>query len=290
MHLKRVHLTIFLFVAPFVVLLAVFQYWPIASMIHDSTFKFNFLNPNARRDLGLGNFRTAMSDQQVHQALKATILFAVGLVVLQLPLSFLLALFVNQSFPGVRFLRAAAFTPVVTSVVVVSTLWTFLLDPSRGLANSALHLVGIKHQPFLTSGRQALPSIIVMTVWEQIGLAMVLFVGGLQNIPRDLLEAAKIDGAGRWQSLRFVTLPLLKRTTLFVTVIMTVFALQAFTPAFVMTQGGPNNSTLLLVYFIYQNAFSLLRAGYASALSVILTVIILIVGFAQMYFLRQRRA
>lgn len=288
MTITRKYAVIAGFITPFIAFMVLFQYAPIVIMFRDSLYKYNLMNPAAKEYVGLSNFQSGASNQQLQKAIIVTLLFAVGLVALEIPLGLALALFVNQSFPGVRILRTAAFTPVVTSVVVVATLWTFMLDPSHGLINTLLQTLNIGPQPFLTSSYQALPAIIVMTAWEQIGLSMILFLSGLQSIPRDLLEAAAIDGAGRWRRLRFVTIPLLKRTTLFIVVIMTVFAFQAFAPAFVMTHGGPQNSTLLLVYYIYLNAFTLLRAGYASAIAVILMAIIFVVGVVQMALLRTK--
>lgn len=288
MRRAKTYLTAAAFLAPFLTLLIVFQEWPLVTMVRDSTRSFTFLNPAAGTSAGFGNYRALLKDPQVVKSLQVTALFAIGLVVLVVPAGLALALFLNQRFRGARLLRTLAFTPVVTSVVVVATLWTFLLDPAHGLANTVLSAAGIGPQPFITSTHQALPSLVLMTVWAQVGFAMVLFLSGLQGIPRELKEAAAIDGAGPWQSLRAVTLPLLRRTTAFVVVIMTVFSFQAFAPAYVMTGGGPQNSTLLFVFYIYQSAFTMLRAGYAEALSVLLMGIILVVSAAQLFMLRTK--
>jgi len=270
-------------------LLITFQEWPLATMLLDSFREFTFLNPDVSSWVGFKNYETLLQDPSVIASLRATALFAVGTVVLVIPLGLALAVFVNQKFRGARLLRTLAFTPVVTSIVVIATLWTFLLDPGHGLANTVLGAVGVGPQPFVTSAAQALPSLIVMTVWAQVGFVMILFLGGLQGIPGELLEAAVIDGASRWQAFRYVTLPLLRRTTLFVGVIMTVFSFQAFAPAYVMTGGGPESSTLLFVFYIYQTAFTFLRPGYAEALSVLLMAVILLVSAVQFGLARSRK-
>ncbi|MEV6520657.1 sugar ABC transporter permease [Longispora sp. NPDC051575] len=286
----KTYLTAAAFLGPFLLLLVIFQGWPLATMVRDSTRKFSFLNPDEATSVGLDNYRALLDDPMVVKSLQVTVLFSLGLVVLVIPLGLALALFVNQRFRGVKALRALIFTPVVTSVVVIATLWTFLLDPGHGLANTVLGAVGIDPQPFVTSTGQALPSLVVMTVWAQVGFAMILFLSGLQSIPGELLEAASIDGANPWQTFWRVKLPLLRRTTLFVVVIMTVFSFQAFAPAYVMTGGGPESSTVLFVYYIYQSAFTYLRAGYAEALSVLLMAIILVVSSVQLFLLRTKES
>jgi ABC-type sugar transport system permease subunit len=203
------------------------------------------------------------------------------------PLAFLLANFLNGKLPARGAVRTMVFLPVVTSTVVVATLWTFLLN-ANGLINSALGSFGIPPRPFVTSAALALPSIIVMTVWQQIGMATVLYLGGLQSLPGDLIEAAKIDGAGAFKRLRYIVLPLMSRTTVLVVVVITVFALQSFAPAYIMTGGAPNGTTNTLVYLIYRTAFTLQQPGYASAISLLLLVIALGISLVQLRLLRTR--
>lgn len=277
------------FVLPFAVGLALFQYWPIFSMFRDSFRQYSFLSAAAPESVGFANYETLVNDPQFHKALTVTLLFSIGVVVLVVPLGLALAMFLNQSFRGSRFLRLVTFMPVVTSVVVVAALWRLLLDPANGLLNASLSSVGVDQQPFLTSSGQALPSIIAMTAWQQVGLSMILFLAGLQGIPAETREAAELDGASSLQRLRYVTLPALRRTTLFVAVIMTVFSFQAFAPDFVLTDGGPENSTLLLVYYLYRTAFAFFQPGYASAMAVVLLLIIVAVGVSQALVQRAAR-
>jgi len=275
-----------LLLLPFCALLLLFQYYAIGLMVRDSLFSYSNLNSALSRFIGLENFRNLLHDSVAMQSLEVTTIFAAGSVVTQVPLGLLLALFLKRKRRSTTFFRTVSFSPVVLSVVVVSTMWTFILASNGGLANSALQTVGLPSLNFLTSGRDALPSLIVMTLWEEVGFSMVLYLAGLQSIPRECEEAAAIDGASTLQRLRFVTLPLLRRTTLLVTVTATVFSFQAFAQPYIMTLGGPNGTTDFMVYDIYRTAFTLGEPGYASAISVLLLVIVLIVSLAQMRGLR----
>jgi len=165
--------------------------------------------------------------------------------------------------------------------VVVTAIWRLLLDPANGIFNGVLERLGFEGLDFITSTSQALPSLMLMIIWYQIGFTMILFVAGLQAIPTVYAEAAAVDGAGPWQRFRFVTLPLLSRTTVFVVVIITIFSFQQFAPAYVMTRGGPSDSTLFVVYYLYQQAFSFLDPGYASAIAVVFLATVLVVALLQ---------
>ncbi|CAN7675371.1 carbohydrate ABC transporter permease [Neorhizobium sp. LjRoot104] len=276
------------FLAPFMLLLLIFQYVPLLVMARNSFYDYSLLNPGAEKFVGLRNFTDMIEYDDAGKSFGITFLFAFGVVVFVIPIAFALALFLNSKLPARGLVRTMIMLPVVTSSVVIATMWSFLLDPSNGLINGALDIVGVARQPFLTSTTQALPSLIAMTLWQQVGFGAILFLAGLQGVPSELGEAARIDGATRWQVLWNITIPLLSRTTLFVVVIMTVYSLQAFAPAFLMTQGGPQESTNLIVYHIYNTAFIMQQAGYASALSVILLLVVLAISMVQMALLRSR--
>ena len=275
-----------LFVGPFLCLLLMFQYVPLAVMARDSLFNFSLLNPADSTYAGLQNYTDLVGDPDGLQAFGVTLLLAVCAVALVIPSALLIALFLDAPLLGRSLVRTVIFLPVVTSVAVVATMWTFLLDPTNGLIDAGVKLLGGSPFAFLTDKLQALPAIIVMTVWQQVGFAAVLFLSGLQNIPRELIDAAKIDGAGPFQRLRLITVPLLGRTTMFIVVVMTVFSLQSFAPALIMTAGGPEGSTNFIIYHIYKTAFTLQAPGYASAVSVVLLALILLVSLVQMRLLR----
>lgn len=275
------------FLGPFLVLALVFQYGPLLLMVRDSLYEYTLITPDNRTFVGLDNIRRMFVDSATMQSLSVTLLLSAGAVVLTVPIAFLLAVFLNGRLPARGAVRTMVFLPVVTSSVVVATMWTFLLN-QNGLVNSSLDALGIGAQGFLTTTTLALPSITVLTVWSQLGMAVVLYLGGLQGLPGDVMEAAHIDGANAWQRLRYFTVPLLSRTTVLVVVVVTVFALQSFAPAYVMTAGAPNGTTNTLVHLIYETAFSLQQPGYASAISLLLLVIALTVSLAQMRLLRTR--
>jgi len=274
------------FVGPFLTMLALYQYFPVFEMLRDSFYDFSLLNLNKRRYVGLENFLTIFEDPDRLQAFYVTFLFAAGVVVTVIPVSFAVALYLNGRLPMRAIVRTVVFLPVVTSVVVIATMFTFLYDPANGLVNSTLGTLGLPKLQFHTNKHQALPSVVAMMVWQQTGFATVLFLSGLQGIPKDLEDAARVDGCSAWQRIRFVVIPLLMRTTVFVVVIMTVFSLQVFAPALVLTGGGPEGTTNFVAYDIYQLAFYLQMPGLASAVSVVFMVIVLTISLIQMRVLR----
>jgi multiple sugar transport system permease protein len=182
--------------------------------------------------------------------------------------------------------RVGYYLPVITSIVAIAVVWRFLLNPDMGLINLLLQKVGINGPNWLANPTLAMPSIIAMAVWRNVGFAMVVFVAGLQAIPAQLYEAAAIDGAGRWQAFRYVTLPMLRPTILFMLVITTIGYLQLFEEPFVMTGGGPVDSTLSVTMYMFQQGFTFFHQGYASAIAYVLFVIVAIVAFLQFKFLR----
>ncbi|MBI1776337.1 MAG: sugar ABC transporter permease [Proteobacteria bacterium] len=277
-----------LFLAPFLILLLLFQYVPLALMTRNSLYSYSLLNPAASSFVGMQNYLDIISDPDARGSFLTTLLFAAGVVATVVPAGLSLALILDTELPARALIRTIILVPVVSSAVVVATIWTFLLDPANGLINGLLAWIRLGPYGFLTDRSLALPALVVMTLWQQVGFAAILFLAGLQAIPVELGEAALVDGATKPQRFWHVTLPLLARTTLFVVVIMTVFSLQAFAPALIMTSGGPQASTNFIVYEIYQLAFALHDAGYASALSVVLLLAVLLVSIVQMGILRVR--
>ena len=269
-------------------MLVLFQYVPVLRMVWDSLWDFTLLNPARRSFVGLDNYLGLLDDPDRQRSFLVTFGFAAGVICTVIPVSFLVAVYLNGRLPVRAIVRTVVFLPVVTSAVVIATMWTFLFDPTNGLINSALAMLSLPRLAFLTSKTQALPSIIFMTLWQQTGFATVLFLAGLQGIPRELEDAARVDGCSAWGRLRHIVIPLLSRTTVFVVVIMTVFSLQAFAPALIMTSGGPEGTTNFIAYDIYQLAFSLQQPGLASAVSTVFMLVVLSVSLLQMRLLRTR--
>jgi multiple sugar transport system permease protein len=227
---------------------------------------------------GLVNYQRLAADPFAAAAMRNTVTYVVGAVTLGMVLSLALALLVNQPLRGVYFFRLAYFIPVVTSVVAIALVWQWILNAKVGLLNSWLRMIGIEGPSWLTDPKWAMFSIIVISVWASVGYNMMIFLAGLQNIPQELYDAAKIDGAGRNASFRYVTLPLLSPTTFFVLIISLINSFQVFDIVFIITTaggaGGRLRSTDVWVYYIWQNAFSFYKMGYASAMAWVLFLII----------------
>jgi multiple sugar transport system permease protein len=279
------------FAAPFVTLFLVFSALPVvASLIMSLTDmrSTDLRHPLAVNFVGLGNYTRLFSDDLFLRAAVNTVAFVVIGVPLTLVIALAAANALNSGLIKLRGLfRVGFYLPVVTSIVAIAVVWRFLLDPEVGLVDNLLRLVGIQGPNWLQSTSTALPSLIFMTAWRNFGTMMVIFLAALQAIPADLYEAATIDGAGRWQQFRNVTLPLLRPTLLFGAVYTGIGYLQVFEEPFVMTQGGPLSSTLSVSYHIY-NQFGFGNYGYASAASYVLFVAIVALSVMQFRLLRER--
>lgn len=275
----------FILLLPAAIGLVLFSFIPIAQAFHVSFFEAPLLSPK-RTWVGLQNYNSAIADPVFGISVLNTVTYVVEVVVLQVLLALVLALLINNYFPGVGIFRSAYFLPVVTSLVVVSTVWKIMYHTDNGLVNSLLRTIGLPGQPWLTSPDLALWSIVIIGVWKEVGFSMLVLLGGLHNIPVDLYEAASIDGASRWNALWKITLPLLRRALLFVVVLSTINAFKIFIPIYVITDGGPANSTETLVFYIFQNAFRYFELGYASALSFLLLGLVLVLIAIQFRLLR----
>ncbi len=278
------------FAAPFVILFLLFLAFPILASFVLSFTSFglrDLANPVGATFVGLNNYADLLGDAKFWASLGNTVYFVVVGVPLTLVCGLLIANALNR---GIRrfqtVFRVGYYLPVITSIVAIAVVWRFLLNPDVGLINMLLSGIGIKGPAWLADPTLAMPAIIVMAVWRNLGFAMIVFLAGLQAIPKMLYEAAAIDGAGRWQSFRFVTLPGLRPTILFMTVITTIGYLQLFEEPFVMTGGGPLDKTLSVTMYMYQQGFTFFHQGYASAVAYVLFVIVAIVAFLQFKFLR----
>jgi multiple sugar transport system permease protein len=231
--------------------------------------------------VGLRNFAQLAHDPTFYRALWNTVYYTIVSVPLGMILSLGLAMALNRAIPGVGIYRTLILIPVISSTVATALLWGLMLDPYIGLANYLLGLVGLPASGWLTDTKMAMPSIILMSVWKGLGYNMVLFLAGLQGIPAELREAARIDGANRWKEFVNITLPMLSPTTFFVLVISVISSFQVFDQTWVLTKGGPQEATITLVYYVYQTGFQQLRMGYASAIAYVLFFMTLIVVMIQ---------
>jgi len=276
---KRKHLAGYFFIAPQLVGLSLFIILPILAGLVLATLDWDMLGDP--KFVGLGNFAAIMKDRTFWRTIWNTLYFALGTVPTGAVLGLLLALALNQPLPGIRLFRAAFFIPVITSWSVAAIVWRWLYNPSFGLINSALSYVGIQGPAWLSLPQTAMPALIMTTIWKFLGYNAVIYLAGLQGIPKETYEAAEIDGASAWHKLVRITIPLLSPVTFFVLIISFIGGFQAFAQVYLMTKGGPADATNVLIYYIYQNAFQWFRMGYAGALSWVLFMIILAVTIFQ---------
>ncbi|MCK4233973.1 sugar ABC transporter permease [candidate division WOR-3 bacterium] len=258
----------------------------------------------AEKFVALRNYSTILKDSSFWQAFGNTIYFSIGVVPTSLLISLFIAVLLHQKIKGVRFFRTIYFLPVITSVIAVSMVWKWIYHPQVGLANNILQLFGVKGFNWLSEWRGilqmffaflrvnfpikgpslALYSLIIVSVWKGLGYNIILFLAGLENIPGQYYEAAKVDGATRWQVFRHITWPLLSPTTFFVLIMTTIVSFQMFAYVWMMTgppAGGPLGTTNVLVYYLFDHAFNFTRYGYGTAVAFILFIIILILTLIQ---------
>lgn len=229
--------------------------------------------------IGLGNYERMMNDPLFWDSMKITGLYVVILVPVLFGVSLGLGLLVKQKLPGVGVFRTALFLPYVISLVVVGVLWKFLLDEQTGVVNRAMRAAGFGGESWLGSPSLALGCVIAVMVWVMMGYYMIIFLAGLQEIPREFYEAARIDGAGPWTTFRTITWPLLRPTSFFVLLMSTVAAITGgLDLIFVLTNGGPANGTSLAIFYIYQQAFGFGEYGYASAMGSFLVLIMVLIS------------
>lgn len=266
----------YLFLSPAMLILGLFLFLPTLLSIYYAFTDYYLLTPDATSFVGLDNFVKLFQDPLFMQSLKNIGQFVIFIIPIQLGLALGLALLVNNKRKSTIFFKVAFFAPVVMSLVVVSVLWLVLLNPSSGLINSILQGIGIDSQPFLTSPDQAMYVIIAVSAWQGAGYQMLIFLAGLQNIPSSLYEAANIDGASKLKQFFHITLPMLKPTSILILTTTLIDAFKLVIQPMVMTQGGPLNSTLTPVYYIYRTGFTDRMVGYASSITVIFGLIIIL--------------
>lgn len=275
-----------LFLAPSLVLFAIFTAIPVISAFFISFTQWNLFNEVTW--VGIGNYVELARDEIFAKVLGNTAYFVLVSVPVQIVIALLCALVLNRGIKGQTFFRVVYFLPVVTSTVAAALVWAWLFNSNFGLINAALSLVGVTDLPkWMGSTRWAMPAIIIVSIWQNLGYAMVLFLAGLQNIGKDVHDAAALDGATGWDRFWHITLPLLSPTTFFVLVISIIGSFQVFELVLVMTKAGPANATNTLVYYIYQNGFQFYQMGYASAAAMVLFLIVLIFTLVQ-YKLQRR--
>jgi len=277
----------YVFILPSLLHLALFFLIPLAFSLWLSFHDWRGLNTRNPPFVGLENYQFMIGDRRWWSALVNTLYFTFVSVPVGMAVSLAIALLMNLRIPGVYLFRAIFFIPVITSWVAVSVVWLWVLDGNIGLLNYGLSLIGLDGPDWLTNPRTAMLALILIATWKGAGFQMIIWLAGLQGIPREMYEAATVDGASGLQRFRFITLPLLAPTTFFLLITGVIGSFQVFTPVFVLTQGGPLGSTDVAVYRIYQRAFVNFDFGYASALAWVLFAFIFLATLIQLAYMRR---
>ena len=280
-------LVAFLFLLVPVLLLTALKIYPVFYNLYLSFTRYELFEPP--RFVGMKNYNYVFSNTVTRQSIINTLLFTIEAVPIGTALALIIAKLLDQSIRGRVFLRTLYYLPVVSSVVVSAMIWRWIYSPQHGLLNYFLGTVGIPPQNWLNDPNLALISLVVVTIWGSIGSNMVIFLAGLQDIPRDVIEAARVDGANPLQSFLFITVPLMRPVILFVVVTFTIGIFRNFGLIFMLTQGGPFNRTNTMVWEVYQNVFGYLRLGRGAAISVVMLVIVLILTLISFRVLRERQ-
>jgi len=258
---------------PAILIFSLFFIYPIGYMMYLSMYDWNFVNP-VKNFVGLSNFTTLLTDEKFLEVLRNTFLYTSLTVSLTIFISLLFALWLNKQGTMYGFVQGAIFSPHIISLVSISMLWMWIMDKDYGLLNWFLNLFGISSVAWLTDPNTSLISLVIVAVWKGIGFNTLIFIAGLQSIPRDIYEAASLDNTSKIRTFFHLTIPMLSPTMFFLTIISIINSFQVFETISIMTQGGPINSTNTIVYYIYENGFRFFKIGYASTAGVLLLIII----------------
>jgi multiple sugar transport system permease protein len=275
------------FVSPGVLYFAVFFLYPVISALSWSFTSYDLVNPP--KFVGLDNFRYMASDPHFINGLVVTLKYVAGVVPAVFVIGFLLALLFNQEFTARALFRGIFFAPFVVSLVAASFIWRYVYQPTYGLWPQVAGLLHLPQINWLNDGRYAIWGLVIIAVWRVSGYYMLIFLAGLQSISKDYYEAASIDGAGALARFRYITLPLMAPTVLFVLVVATIGAFQAFAPALLVTGGGPAGATRVLQLYLYETGWLYLRFGYASAVAVFMVLVLAALTLVYMRFIRMER-
>ncbi len=267
-----------IFIAPAILGTMIFIIIPVICSFGLSFAKWDLLN--SIEFVGLSNYAELFKDDLFYKILLNTVVFALSTSILGVIIPLVLAAIINSKIRGSEFFKTAYFLPFITPMVVIGIVWAWIFDPNIGFLSQILHI----HINWLYDSRFAMPALIIVSVWKLIGYNMIIFLSALSSISQSLFEAAKIDGANLWQTFKNVTVPLLSPTIFFVVIITAISSFQVFDLIYLMTEGGPFDSTNVLVYAIYKNAFEYFNIGSASAIAYVLFVIILVLTLIQWHY------
>lgn len=274
------HVYGWLLLLPSFCLLIMFTHYPAIATLFDSFFS-NQTVIKPKKFLGFDNYSFLLEDDVFIQSLKNTLYFALTTVPLSIGLALIMALLISKKIPGRGFLRLAFFTPTILPMVAVANIWLFFYAPEIGLINQLLESLGLTQYNFLGNSNTVMEALIVMTIWKEAGFFMIFYLAALQSMPKDLNEAAMLEGASSWTIFWKITFPLLMPTTFFVLINALLNAFKLVDHLFVLTKGGPDNASNLILYYIYDVAFSFYDYAYASTITVVLLAILILVSLFQ---------
>jgi sn-glycerol 3-phosphate transport system permease protein len=281
------HVCGWLLLTPAAILLIGFTHYPTVATLIDSFFSTGTaIRPS--RFVGLDNYRLMVDDPIFWKVLGNNLWYALGTIPTSIALAIVMALWVNRRLPGRSIVRMAYFTPTVLPMIAVANIWLFFYTPDIGLIDQVAALFGLPGHNWLGDPNTVLGAIIVMTIWKEAGFFMIFYLAALQNLPPELEEAAKLEGAGRWYYFRRVTFPLLMPITLFVLINAVLNSFKLVDHLFILTKGGPDNASNLLLYYVYISAFSFFDSAYAATLTMVLLVLLAVLAIAQFVILDKR--
>lgn len=284
---RREYLLFALFAFPNLALIVVFAYWPVLGNAALSMTRWDMIAPSPTF-VGLDNYVTLLSDPSFLRVLRITAIWVLAVVGISLTGGLALALLFASGTRGRSTVSALAFSPHILSGAAVAAIWLFLFDPNYGLSRILFDTLGLDSPHWTTSSSWALPALIIVAIWKGVGFVAIVYLAAILALPRDVMEAARLDGASRWQTFRHITLPLLSPTTFFLLITQVIGAFQSFDLIAMMTDGGPAGATTTLSWFIYNEGFRQFEAGSAAAGAMIMFVLLMVVTVLQMRFVEKK--
>ncbi|MBZ2196579.1 carbohydrate ABC transporter permease [Occultella gossypii] len=276
-----------LFAFPNLALIGVFAYWPVLENLYLSLTRWDFIGP-APLFVGLENYAQLFTSATFVDVLRITLIWVVVVVGVSLVLGIALASLFSMKLPGTTLVTGIVFAPHVIAGAAIAAVWLFIFDPNYGLARVLFNAVGLSSPSWITDAKWALPALLIVSIWKGVGFVSIVYLAGMQGMPSDVLEAARLDGANRWQLFRRIILPLLSPTTFFLVITQTIGAFQAFDVIAVMTGGGPASATTTLSWFIYDQAFNRSNVGYSAAAGTVMFVLLMAITILQFRFVERK--
>ncbi|HEY3423573.1 MAG TPA: sugar ABC transporter permease [Negativicutes bacterium] len=284
---RKLNLHAWLLIFPSFIFLVLFTLYPIGSTFVDSFFSNNLSN-KIPHFVGNENYQRLLQDRIFMQAVKNNLIIALVTIPVSIAIALSMALFANSKIRGRSIIRAGYFYPTLLPMIAVANIWLFIYTPGYGLISYVERLLGLNNTNWLGDPSTVLPAVIAVLIWKESGYFMIFFLSGLQNISNEVYEAARIDGASNWQTFRKITWPLLMPTTLFVAIVALTNAFKTVDHLYIMTKGGPDNASTMILYYIYQVGFEFWDIGLASAITSVLVVVLLVITCIKFFVIDKR--